>query len=370
VVARAETRLAAAHKQHEDARENLSEVNRLLRALSVIEDADPPDRVTLSLPLGDNNCTRCEQPITVQREPGACLQCGQALPGHKQLALRIRLQQQHQEATGELTAAEDQLRIAQRVADEAAVAMRVLLTANHEQTKDAVAPHLDAVAAAAADLAKIAQRVADLRELADSLQRLTEERADIAELRKRRTALAADPAEPGVGLYRTEQVFDWLNDTFHATLEAIKLPGYQGRAYIDPDRLLPYIDGMPFNARGGGGRTAVSIAYSLTLLTEAVEDDLTTLPGMLVIDSPKKGLGATNKEDREFARRVYERFIEAMQRRGLSGDGRYERPFQLIIIDNDKPVVTGVKAIHTFTREDGFIKNLPDANDGQEPIFR
>lgn len=369
VVAEAERALATANAKHDEAREYLSKINDGLRALSLLEDADPPPRATLSIPLGDTHCTRCEQQIMVTREPGACLQCGQALPGHKQLALRIRLQQQHQEATGEVTAAKDRLLIAQRVAEQAAVAMRELLAANHEQTKDAVAPHLDAVAAAAAELATTTQRVIDLRELADSLQRLTADRATIAELRQRRTELAEDPAVAGVGIHRAGDVFDWLNDTFHATLEAIKLPGYQGRAYIDPDQLLPYIDGMPFKARGGGGRTAVSIAYSLTLLTEAVEDDLTILPGMLVIDSPKKGLGATNKDDREFARRLYERFIEAMQRRGLSRDGRYERPFQLIIIDNDKPIVTGVKIIHTFTRGDGFIKNLPQTSDGQSQLF-
>jgi hypothetical protein len=367
-VARAETDLAAARKQYEKAQRDLSRVNDLLRALSVIEEADPTDRATLALYF-EKNCTSCEQPLNIQREPGACQQCGQPLPGHKQLARRIRLQQQYQEAEGELTATEDQLRVAQDVADKAAAAMRELLAANHEQTKDAVAPHLDAVAAAAAELARITQRVTDLRELADSLRRLTEERAQIAELRSKRNSLAAGPDDPGVGIYRTEHVFDWLNEAFHTTLKTIKLPGYQGRAYIDPDLLLPYIDGMPFKARGGGGRTAVSIAYSLTLLTEAIEDDLTTLPCLLVIDSPKKGLGATNKEDREFARRVYARFIEAMQYRGLSGDGRQERPFQLIVIDNDKPVVPGVKIIHEFTRDNGFIRNLPEASSGQEPLF-
>ena len=33
--------------------------------------------------------------------------------------------------------------------------MRELLAANHEQIKDAVAPHIDAVAAASAELAKL-----------------------------------------------------------------------------------------------------------------------------------------------------------------------------------------------------------------------
>ncbi|TYB49320.1 hypothetical protein [Actinomadura chibensis] len=367
-VARAEIDLADKRKKHEKAQNDLDKVNELLRALSIIEDADPADRTTLEL-YSEKNCISCAQPLDMQREPGACQQCGQPLPGHKQLARRVRLQQQHQEAEGELTATEDQLSVAQLVADKASAALGELLALNHEQTKDAVAPHLDAVAAASAELARIVQRITDLRELAESLQRLTEERTQIAELRSKRDALAAESDDPDVGIFRPEQVFDWLNEAFHETLKTIELPGYQGRAYIDPDLLLPYIDGMPFKARGGGGRTAVSIAYSLTLLTEAIEDDLTTLPGMLVIDSPKKGLGATNKEDRQFARRVYSRFIEAMRRRGLSSDGRYERPFQLIIIDNDKPIVPGVKIIHEFTRESGFIKKLPKAGSGQEILF-
>jgi hypothetical protein len=47
-----------------------------------------------------------------------------------------------------------------------------------------------------------------------------------------------------------------------------------------------------------------------------------------------------------------------MQARGTIGDGRLERPFQLIILDNDKPKVPGISKTIPFAHGDGFIKNL------------
>lgn len=351
----AETQLGRAHKRHAELSDRLEEINKALQALKILEDADPAERVTLGLAF-DKNCTSCEQPLTMVRAPGCCHQCGQPLRGYQHLATRIQLQEQHQHTTTELTIAEDAVTLAQRAADTAQNTMHHLLTANHRQTKDSVAPHLDAVAAAAAEVAGINQRITDLTEVAATLRRLDDERAEIDSLRATRAARAARDDNPGVGIYRPDAVVDELSKHFDETLADIGLPGYLGRAYIDPERLLPYVDGEPFRSRGGGGRTAVSLAYSLTLLQQSLRDELTALPCLLVIDSPKKGLGA-NKTDQEFARRVYQRFLDAMANRGLIGDGRYERPFQLIIVDNDKPKVRGVRIVHEFTRGDGFIKN-------------
>ncbi|MER7859188.1 hypothetical protein ABTX61_08800 [Amycolatopsis japonica] len=124
------------------------------------------------------------------------------------------------------------------------------MAAHHEQTRESVAPHLDALAAASADLARITQRVADLTETAAALWRLNEERAEIGNLRNAVAALDndADVTEVGVGIYRPHDVAERLNEIFHRTLTDIDLPRYAGRAYIDPSTLLPYVDGpaIPF----------------------------------------------------------------------------------------------------------------------------
>jgi hypothetical protein len=122
--------------------------------------------------------------------------------------------------------------------------------------------------------------------------------------------------------------------------------------------LLPLVDEQRFGQRGGGARSAVSIAYSLTLLTYTLENPLARLPGLLIIDSPQKNFGA-NRDDKALAHRVYERFLDdASLMKDVEG-GKFYRPFQLIIVDNDiHPDIRDRIKFHQFTYNKGFIREL------------
>ncbi|GAA1315815.1 hypothetical protein [Saccharothrix xinjiangensis] len=232
-----------------------------------------------------------------------------------------------------------------------------LIAARHEQTATPVAPHLDAIAAATGELAAVRQRLTDLRQVESALARLEEERRAIdglkAEQRKRYEDLRIAESD----CEHHEWVAETLTDIFRRTVADIGLLNATGRARIDADTLLPWVDEQPFHSRGGGARVAVSVAYSLTLLSYTLQIDQSSILALLMIDSPQKNLG-TNTPGRELARRVYQKFLDALQTRGTIGDGKFERPFQLIIVDNDRPKVRGLQKVHELANRDGIIKGL------------
>jgi hypothetical protein len=268
------------------------------------------------------------------------------------------LQSQLQLAVDALGELEGPVEAARVEAEKTSKALSRLIAEQQDQTGHILAPHVDALTAAAAEEAGMRQRLVTMRQIEAGVLRLEEQQQEIEELREQQQQLRGglDP-HAGVGIYRRDMVTAALSEAFAEIIADIGLPNATGRARIDADTLLPWVDEQPFHARGGGARVAVAVAYSLALLGFTLEDALSTLPGLLMIDSPSKNLGR-NDSDQKLARRVYERFIDAMQTRGAIGDGRYERPFQLIIVDNDRPDVKDLNIVHEFTYDSGFIKNI------------
>ncbi|WP_328469128.1 hypothetical protein OHA21_00980 [Actinoplanes sp. NBC_00393] len=73
---------------------------------------------------------------------------------------------------------------------------------------------------------------------------------------------------------------------------------------------------------------ALNIAYHLTLLTTALDHPALLLPGLLIIDSPRKAIGAGDR-DRELAHRIYARLVTLAE--------AYKDRIQLMVADNDIP---------------------------------
>jgi hypothetical protein len=205
-------------------------------------------------------------------------------------------------------------------------------------------------------LARIQQELASLDRIQDAHSRVSKQFDDINKLqgeqeqRRRRLELS------GGSVRRSEDVLAHLNEIFRRIIRVIELPNATGKARLDEGSLLPLVDEQGFSKRGGGARSAVSIAYSLSLLTYAREEADADLPTLLMVDSPKKNFGS-NEDDDALARRVYERFIDYMSE--LGEDERFDRPFQLIIVDNDiHPEIERRVKVVRFDREKGFIRDL------------
>ncbi|MET8763085.1 hypothetical protein [Lentzea sp. NPDC004782] len=338
----------------------LDKVNECLRAVGVLEDADPADRRTLELVADKRECPECEADLlAIVPPPGHCSLCCRPLRGQEHLETRIRLQKQRQEIELRMPALSDAEKAARRAAETARVELVGLLTTQNEQTEQAVAPHVDAIAGATAELAALRQQLKDLTQIDTILQRLDDDQLAITKLREEQENRYAELSVAEEAYDNRDDVAEALTDIFRRTIKSIEPPNSTGLARIDAKTLLPWVDEQPFESRGGGARVAVSVAYSLSLLSYTLETDQCGLPGLLIIDSPQKNLG-TNDPDRGLARRVYQKFLDALQERGAIGDGRFERPFQLIIVDNDRPKVKGLRLVHKLDYGDGFIKDLDD----------
>lgn len=356
-VSEAERILLRAQRARAEHDLQVEKVEAGLHALGVLEAADPADRVTLGLVV-EKYCFECGADLLDDPPPpGHCSLCRRPLKGHEHLPTRIRLQQQLQEANLQLPALQEAEGVADKALERAQADLAILLAAHDEQTAHAVAPYVDAIAGGSAELAALRQRLSDLRQIDGAIRRLDEEQLAIEKLREEQRKRHSDLRVAESNRVHREFVAETLTDIFRETIAKIGLPNATGRARIDADTLLPWVDEQPFEARGGGARVGVSVAYSLTLLSYTLQIDQSGIPGLLMIDSPQKNLGH-NVKDRDLARRVYQKFIDALQERGTIGDGQFERPFQLIVVDNDKPTVKGVNISHALDYEDGFIKDL------------
>jgi hypothetical protein len=146
--------------------------------------------------------------------------------------------------------------------------------------------------------------------------------------------------------------------------EEVRLMGVNVNAEpsISPDKYLPKIgnsDLESLQASGGGSTTAINVAFSLALMTYSIPHADVLLPSLLIIDSPRKGIGSTEEADQQLARKVYERIRNVAQ--ALTGIG------QLIIADNDAELgdETDVWRIR-LTESDSAVPGVPNTGVGTQ----
>ncbi|MDG4833992.1 AAA family ATPase [Solwaraspora sp. WMMD1047] len=355
-VSDAEHALDGAIRKRRAVEDRMEPVKNSLEELAELEHRSPDCRSTLRIAFRE--CPACEADITDRiTSPGHCHLCIQRLPGADHQMERERLTLAYQRLEAEFDKLYEEERRARLEADAARRELEVLLDSLNLQAGEIVAPHVDSIAAAAGELSRIRASVAALTRVQDAHRRLREQYDQISgkqkeqEERRRRNVGSAD-------LERLEDVLSAINGIFESIVKGIELPNATGQARLDPESLLPLVDEQAFTRRGGGARAAVSIAYSLSLLTYTLENGLARLPALLMIDSPQKNFGA-NKDDKALAHRVYERFLDYMGERSSWRQVGLRRPFQVIIVDNDLHADIRKRiTVHQFTRDEGFIRGL------------
>lgn len=359
-VADAEDALDKARRRLRTINNTLNGIKESLQALDELEhrslNTEPPTLHGI-IPT----CLACNADITDRRvEPGCCYLCCQPLSGARHITQRKRLQLDYQQAASQLDSHEKEVHAASIRATKANQVLTQLRQQWDANSRDAVAPYLDDVAAATGELAEIRQELASLARVKDAHDRLVEQYQQIDELETEQQQRRKNHILIQGQLESSDEVLARLNEIFCRVIDAISLPHATGHARLDAETLLPLVDEQTFDQRGGGARSAVAVAYSLALLTYTLENPLANLPGLLIIDSPQKNFGA-NPHDKALAHRVYERFLDYMQERSKMADGRFHRPYQLIIVDNDlHPDIRTRIMVHDFKRDSGFIRNLTD----------
>lgn len=129
-------------------------------------------------------------------------------------------------------------------------------------------------------------------------------------------------------------LFRDLSNIFSQILKDFKYPKLS-TAYIDENDYLPYVRGRKYDDIGSsGGVTLITMAYYLSLMLLGVEKPFFH-PGFLMIDSPRKNLGADNKDDEvEFKdEEIFNSIIRTMYSIAESNKDK----LQLIVINNGYP---------------------------------
>ncbi len=120
-----------------------------------------------------------------------------------------------------------------------------------------------------------------------------------------------------------------LSERFAEILAEAQIRGVTS-AEISSENYLPYVNGIRFDAFtvGGGTRTAIVVAYWLSLISVALSVRDTLLPAFLIIDNPRKAIGPSEAMA-ENLYRTLDNIAHTTQFRG--------RDMQVIVADNYVP---------------------------------
>ncbi|MBJ8030244.1 AAA family ATPase [Bacillus cereus group sp. N21] len=156
-----------------------------------------------------------------------------------------------------------------------------------------------------------------------------------------------------------KDVIQNLSKLFSGILEEFSFPKLSN-AFIEESNYLPYVRGVKYDELGSGGAlTMTTMAYflSIALLKTKNKNHL----GLLIIDSPRKNLGADSEIDDEFKdeeifNSIIKYFVSLKDKKDKTEDPVED--IQLIVINNGHP---------DFLSEDDLIVKFDGKGTGQLP---
>lgn len=132
-----------------------------------------------------------------------------------------------------------------------------------------------------------------------------------------------------------QTLIEQLSNTLYGILEKFEYPKLSS-AYIDEKRYLPFVRGRKYDDIGSlAGVTLITMAYYLALLIVGSEDQYYH-PNLLIVDSPRKNLGAqnTSNDDEEFKdEKIFNATIRCLYNIAESR----KNEIQMIIVNNGYP---------------------------------
>lgn len=149
---------------------------------------------------------------------------------------------------------------------------------------------------------------------------------DLASIRKNISNLMAEQNDKG-------EVIKELTSLFNVYLKAFNFPKFD-YGYIDDKTYLPYVRGRKYNDLGSlGGVTLIIIAYYLAIAKMTLDTDKFYHLNLLMIDSPRKNLGANAAQeefrDEEIFNAIIRTFIQIGEENGEN--------MQLMVVNNGYP---------------------------------
>lgn len=352
------TELEQLTAQTQDLRDNYAVQRRTVAArralvaqleLDLARDEQTREAAQLLGRLSFDRCPRCMQRLPPQEDDTCCPLCQQPEPSPVEADIAGRTEHLAR-ITAQLEETRTLLAQDQRVAEETAARARTTQLRMHAlrhridaATREHVAPLLAQIAEVSAAKATAMAQVHQVDEIAAILKKLSDLRENAQKELNERDRAASDIKHLVDSSGQARDRVEAFNLAFKSEVESLGIPGIQ-EAHIDLKDYLPRVNGAKFGeiqASGGGVTTAVHVAYSLALLTTAIDDPNVDLPTLLIIDSPQNAIGGSQL-DQELSQRIYQRF------RTLA-DG-YGSRLQLIIADNSLPPTSGPATWNTLNQ--------------------
>jgi hypothetical protein len=196
-------------------------------------------------------------------------------------------------------------------------------------TADAVTPRFSDIEVLSSQRARAgaeAESVASLLGFWGELRRLE---SAVLVLSAERASSELELSDLRARLAERREILSELSEVFDATVRFLEVPWAES-ASIDERTYLPVVNGERFEslAVAGGTKTVVTVAYHLALLNVALSRSDVLLPGLLILDTPRKNLGF-NDLDSELGARIYRRIRTLVD--------AYEDAVQFVVADNDVP---------------------------------
>ncbi|OAA87777.1 AAA family ATPase [Clostridium ljungdahlii] len=130
---------------------------------------------------------------------------------------------------------------------------------------------------------------------------------------------------------RDELIKD-LSGLLSGILDAFAFPKLEN-AYIDEKTYLPYVRGRLYRDLGSlASVTLITMAYYLAITIKARKEEFNHL-GLLIIDSPRKNLGAKASEEGFKDEEIFNSIVRCLIKVGKD----YEESIQLIVVNNGYP---------------------------------
>lgn len=322
------------HQQRELALTNDEQARLLTQLRDRASEAERARQATSILgPIEFVICPRCAQSITDRpHDAGTCRLCLQPEPTQDPgatppTAEADRIVSQIEEVqtllaftTTERSKVDSRL----AVAGENLVKLEALLD---ERTRDFVSPRLEQYADAAAALARSEEMLAGMEGVLRQWDRASDLRLArvSAEDTLAEAKSALKSAEESLEAVRA-QLLTALSADYQELVIRLGVPTVE-RAHVDPRNYLPFANGDRFDRISTGGiTTALITAYWLTVLATALRERQTNYPTLLIIDTPRKSIGAQNAQ---MADELYHQ-LDILA-------ATYGDRMQVIIADNDIP---------------------------------
>jgi hypothetical protein len=316
------TALAAQYDQDVKKLTFAMEANRLFDPLLItvcpwcLQPVERPDEV-------NDTCTICHQHLSSEPESG-----GSEFALDRELRAVKQRQRELSELLTELH--ESAASAEQTYADAVAEARRRQLALDRAM-RARFAPFIDQRDALIAELSAAAQDRDQKRRYLAMHQSAHRRRVELGGLRQQVADLLAAQVEAEVSRSSRADAVALVSDRFAVLLDAFRFPKLSD-AFVD-SRYVPHVRNLVYSRLGSAGAgTLVSLAWYLSIF-ELSSQAGGPHPGLLLIDSPQKGLLASQSEEADefqsssIARAVYQHLIAWAA--GPDGEGT-----QIIVVDN------------------------------------